>query len=142
MGGHDPEILITERDFDLGRMVCELTTSDMGAVVCFIGTVRDDGILKMELEVFLEVAQMELAAISREAMKNFGLMRVSVVHRYGTLEPGDNIVGICVGAGHRGEAFRGCEYIIDQLKQRVPIWKKEIRRDGSFWLEGDRRVEK
>ncbi|MDD1718264.1 MAG: molybdenum cofactor biosynthesis protein MoaE [Methanoregulaceae archaeon] len=142
MDGHDPAILITERDFDLGRMVCELTTPEMGAVVCFLGTVRDDGIVKMELEVFLEVAHNELAAICSEAMTNFGLMRVSVVHRYGTLEPGDNIVGICVGAGHRGEAFRGCGYIIDQLKQRVPIWKKEIRRDGSFWVEGEQRVEK
>ncbi len=142
MDSHDQEILITERDFDPGRMVCELSTSSMGAVVCFVGTVRDDGIVKMELEVFAEIAQSELAAICREAIENFGLIRVSVVHRYGTLKPGDNIVGICVGAGHRGEAFRGCEYIIDQLKQRVPIWKKEIRSNGSFWVEGEQRIEK
>ncbi len=142
LAGGDPEILITEGDFDLGRVVCKLTTPEMGGVVCFLGTVRDDGIVKMELEVFLEVAQAELAAICREAMENFRLISISVVHRYGILKPGDNIVGICVGAGHRGEAFRGCEYIIDQLKQRVPIWKKEIRGDGSFWVEGEKRIEK
>ncbi len=133
------KVLITKADFDLGQMACDISAPELGAVVCFLGTVRDDGIVKMELEVFCEVAEPELSRICSEAIVTFGLTRVSVVHRYGMLMPGDNIVGICVGAGHRGEAFRGCEYIIDQLKLRVPIWKKEIRSDGQFWVEGQGR---
>lgn len=69
-------------------------------------------------------------------MKKFGLEEVTIIHRVGSFSPGDNIVLIAVAAGHRKEAFLGAEYLIDELKKVVPLWKKEIFEDGEVWVEG------
>ncbi len=114
-------------------------TPGAGAIVTFIGTVRDDNIESMELETYQEAAERDLAEIREEAMKKFPLLSVDVVHRVGLMNIGDVIVLIVVSAGHRKEAFEGCEYVIDRLKQTTPIWKKEYRKDGSRWVEGEHR---
>ena len=127
-------IEITEQDFSLDEMIKKAKRTDAGAVVSFLGTVRDDGIEMMELEAFRDAALQELESIRDEAMGSFGLKAVEIVHRVGLLSVGDNIVAIVCSAAHREEAFLGCRYIIEELKKRAPIWKKEIGENGERWV--------
>jgi len=129
-------VTVTQEDFDIKRLIEERKNPDMGAMVSFIGVVRDDGIERIELEAHREVAVEELEAIRDEAFAKFPIKSVDIIHRIGDLNIGDNIVLILVGAGHRREAFEGCEYIIERLKERVPIWKKEYTKDGERWVPG------
>ena len=127
-------IEITEQDFSLDEMIKKAKRTDAGAVVTFLGTVRDDGIEMMELESFRESALQELESIRGEAVARFGLKSAEIVHRIGLLSVGDNIVAIVCSAAHRDEAFLGCRYIIEELKKRAPIWKKEIGENGERWV--------
>ena len=88
----------------------------------------------MELESFREAALQELESIRGEAVGRFGLKSAEIVHRIGLLSVGDNIVAIVCSAAHRDEAFLGCRYIIEELKKRAPIWKKEIGENGERWV--------
>ena len=136
-------IRIQREDFDVGGLHASLKTRGSGCVVTFVGTVRDtsDGrpVSRMSIEVYEGMARAQLEAIAGEAADKFGVDRVEVVHRYGDLEVGDNIVFIGVSAGHRDKGFEACRYMIDELKKRVPIWKREYTPDGVVWVEGDRR---
>jgi molybdopterin synthase catalytic subunit len=123
-----------EQDFSLDEMIKKAKRTDAGAVVTFLGTVRDDGIEMMELESFRESALQELESIRGEAVARFGLKSAEIVHRVGLLSVGDNIVAIVCSAAHRDEAFLGCRYIIEELKKRAPIWKKEIGENGERWV--------
>ena len=127
-------IEITEQDFSLDEMIKKAKRTDAGAVVTFLGTVRDDGIEMMELESFRESALQELESIRGEAVARFGLKSAEIVHRVGLLSVGDNIVASVCSAAHRDEAFLGCRYIIEELKKRAPIWKKEIGENGERWV--------
>lgn len=127
-------IEITEEEFSLDEMIERARSKDAGAIVTFLGTVRDDGIERLEVEAFLEAAQAELEAIQKEAMSRFQLVAAEVVHRTGSLAIGESIVAIVCSAAHREEAFSGCRYIIEQLKQRAPLWKKETGEKGERWV--------
>jgi len=115
-------------------MIKRARRDDAGAIVTFLGTVRDDGMERMEVEAFREAAQAELEAIQEEAMSRFSLKAAEVVHRTGSLAVGENIVAIVCSAGHREEAFSGCRYIIEELKKRAPLWKKELGENGERWV--------
>ncbi len=130
-------IRLQQDDFEVEKFIDGVKSRGTGAIVTFIGIVRDDGIECMELEAYHDVAERELAVIMDEAMKKFPLHSVDIIHRTGPLRVGDNIVLIVVSAGHRKEAFLGCGYVIDRLKQTVPIWKKEYLKDGERWVEGE-----
>ncbi len=127
-------IEITEEDFSLDELIRKAKRDDAGAIVTFLGTVRDDGIKKMELEAFREAALPELEQIAKEAVGCFNLKSLEIVHRVGSLSVGDNIVAIVCSAAHRDEAFRGCMYVIQALKSRAPIWKKETGEKGERWV--------
>jgi molybdopterin synthase catalytic subunit len=127
-------IEITEKEISLDQMIRRARSKDAGAVVTFLGTVRDDGIEKMEVEAFREAVQAELEAIRDEAMSRFGLKAAEVVHRTGMLAVGESIVAIVCSAAHREAAFSGCIYIIEELKKRAPLWKKEIAGYGDRWV--------
>lgn len=128
---------ITEADFSIEDVVEQAKSEGVGAIVTFLGTVRNDGIKSMDLEAYKEAAIPELEQIRDEAIKRFNLKSVDIIHRVGSLSVGDNIVLIVCAAGHRNEAFEGCSYIIEELKVRVPIWKKEIKSDGHRWVGND-----
>ncbi|MFB3764078.1 MAG: molybdenum cofactor biosynthesis protein MoaE [Methanotrichaceae archaeon] len=128
---------ITERDFSIDEIVSKAKREDVGAIVTFLGTVRNDNIQRMELEAYKEAALPELEKIGNEATQKFDLKSVHIIHRIGSLFVGDNIALIVCAAGHRKEAFEGCSYIIDELKERVPIWKKEIAEGGERWVGHD-----
>ncbi|MGB2727777.1 MAG: molybdenum cofactor biosynthesis protein MoaE [Halobacteriota archaeon] len=121
--------MITEDDFSMDELVKKLKKPEMGAIVTFLGVVRDEGIRGMEVDVYDEMADEELAKLERDALEKFEVEAVEIVHRKGSLKIGENIVVILVGAKHRKDAFMACEYLIDELKERVPIWKKEL--DGK-----------
>ena len=135
-------IEIRREDFSVDEVVEGLLTDRMGAVVTFVGVVRDSSNGKpvdhIEIEVYEEMAYKQLEAIRDEAIENFDVEEVSVIHRYGTLKVSENIMMIAVGAAHRGEAFEACRYVIDNIKKRVPIWKKEVTPDGESWVEGEK----
>ena len=115
-----------EEDFDIKALTERVRNSMSGAVVTFIGTVRDDGMKALEYEAYDGMAVKKLKEIGEEAMRRFSLNDAVVVHRTGRLEIGENVVFIAVSAPHRAEAFDGCRYIIDRIKEVVPIWKKNL----------------
>ncbi|MDF2957261.1 MAG: Molybdopterin synthase catalytic subunit MoaE [Candidatus Alkanophagales archaeon MCA70_species_1] len=128
------EIIVEIKDeaFSLDELVSELRGDDIGAVVIFLGVVRkDDGVVRMEIEAYDEIASAELEQICREAIERFSVSKIRIVHRKGRLSAGDNIVAVIAAAKHRRNAFRACEYLIDELKRRAPIWKKEILESGE-----------
>lgn len=129
---------ITRDVIDAGVMIEAAKRPGMGALATFCGVVRDDdGVERIELEAYEDVAVRELETIRDEAMREFPIESVDIVHRIGSLRVGETILLVIVGAGHRKEAFAASEYIIDRLKQTVPIWKKEFYRDGERWVPGD-----
>ena len=130
-------IEIAEKEISLDRMIQRARRNEAGAVVSFLGTVRDDGIEGMEVEAFRDPALSEMEAIRQEAMSRFSLTAAEVSHRTGRLAVGESILAIVCSAAHREEAFSGCRYILEELKARAPLWKKEISSDGGGrWVEG------
>ena len=128
-------VRIIKEDVDIAKLIEESKKESMGAIVVFDGIVRNDGIDKIELSAYIEGAAKEIEEIVADAEKKFNLLSVEVIHRIGVLDVGDNILVIVIGAGHRKEAFGGCEYILEEIKTRAPIWKKEHLKDGSRWVE-------
>ena len=112
---------------------------DAGGVVTFVGAVRDRArgrdIEYLEYEAYAEMAEREMLKISDECTERWPGTRVAIAHRTGHLDIGDIAVIIVAAAPHRAEAFDACRYAIDTLKERVPIWKKEVASDGQYWVD-------
>ena len=106
-------------------------------MVVFDGIVRDDDITEMEVEAYEEIALKELEKIAGEAKTNHNLLSVDIIHRIGRLSVGENLLITVVSAGHREEAYAGSRFIIEAIKAGVPIWKKELTKDGGRWVPGD-----
>jgi molybdopterin synthase catalytic subunit len=132
-------ISIQTDDVDIGTLIIAAKKHGTGAVVVFDGIVRDDEITEMELEAYEDIAIQELEKIAKDATKQFGLLHVDIVHRIGRLAVGENILIIVVAAGHRDEAYAGSRFIIEAIKAGVPIWKKELTKNGGRWVLGDHR---
>ena len=120
-----------------------IRTASDGAVLLFLGVVRDlsEGrvVEGIEYEAYQEMAVSVLTEIAREAGESADTDRVSVVHRTGELEVGDVSLAIAVGSPHREEAYQASRYIIEEIKKRLPVWKKERFADGeTIWVEGVR----
>jgi len=134
-------IEVTREDFSVDKVLDRLRNGRMGALVTFVGSVRDSSggrpVDRIEIQVYEEMARKQLEAIREEAMERFGVDDVAIIHRYGSLKVSENIMLIAVGAGHRPEAFDACHFVLERIKERVTIWKKEITPDGEFWVEGE-----
>lgn len=111
----------------------------IGGIVTFLGTARDrskgHAVSGITFEHYEGMAQKKLREIRARALKQFGVLEVLILHRYGTIEVGENIVLIVVGSEHRAEAFKACQWCIDELKQITPIWKLEQTPEGQVWVE-------
>jgi len=135
------QVRVQTEDFDISKEIAQMRASNpaIGAVVSFLGTVRDlnDGITvcEMELEHYPGMTEKSLAEIVKQARKRWNILDALVVHRVGTLKPLDQIVLVAIGARHRGEAFAACEFIIDYLKTQAPFWKKEQTAEGGRWVD-------
>ncbi|QPI53324.1 molybdopterin synthase catalytic subunit MoaE [Massilia antarctica] len=134
-------VRVQSADFDLSTEMAALRAQDarIGAVVTFVGTVRDmnDGatVAAMELEHYPGMTEQALEKIVAQAGERWPLYGALVVHRVGPLAPLDQIVLVACTAAHRGEAFAACEFIIDYLKTDAPFWKKEQTPDGARWVD-------
>jgi len=118
---------ICGEDFDIGALTEEVRNRLSGAIVTFVGVVRDDGVKALEYESYEEMAEKKLNELAREVKERFRLNDVVIVHRTGRLEVGENVVFIAVSASHRTDAFEGCRHIIDTIKETVPIWKEDLK---------------
>ena len=138
-------IRVQQEDFDVGAEIAALKAgrSDIGAIVAFIGTVRDQAgaVEEMTLEHYPGMTEAELERIEKEACARWPLQASLIVHRYGTLHPSDNIVLALTASEHREAAFRAAEFLMDYLKTRAPFWKRESGPQGSRWVEADSRDE-
>lgn len=134
------KILVQKEDFGLDAEVRELRkNSSVGAVVTFLGTVRDlnDGkdVSGMTLEYYPGMTEKALTKIAKQALERWDIEDVTVIHRVGELRVTDQIVLVGVSGKHRGEAFDACEFVIDYLKTEAPFWKKETLPEGERWVE-------
>ncbi len=130
---------LTSDPIDVPRLIAHVNQPSNGGICTFLGVVRDNAegrpVVKLGYEAYESMAVAQMRTIVEEAMQRWDLDAVALAHRTGELQIGEASVAIAVGAPHRAEAFEACRYIIDTLKTRVPIWKKEFFRDGAVWVE-------
>lgn len=135
-------VRIQHEDFDIAAELQRLTGGrrDLGAIVTFTGRVRaeNDGspLVSMTLQHYPGMTERELTRVESEAAKRWPLQASSIIHRVGTLQPGDNIVLVITASAHRGDAFAAAEFLMDYLKTHAPFWKSELGTDGKKrWVE-------
>ena len=134
-------IRIQEGDFDISAEIAALRRGDprVGAVVSFLGTVRDmnegSSVKGMTLEHYPGMTEKALQDILDQAKARWDIYQSLVIHRVGPLLPEDQIVMVAVTSAHRGEAFAACEFIMDYLKTAAPFWKKEDTPEGGRWVD-------
>ena len=136
-----PTVRIQAEDFDAGAEIARMVAGrkDIGAVVSFSGLCRDEGgrLAVLELEHYPGMAEAEISRISAEAAARWPLTGLTVIHRYGRIAPGANIVLVVTASAHRQAAFEAASFLMDYLKSRAPFWKKEHLSDGPSggWVD-------
>ena len=139
-------ILLTREPLDPEAITATVRDDANGGVVTFLGTTRNetDGrrVLYLEYEAYEGMAEKMLARIAEEIHERWGTRHVSIAHRFGRQEIGEVSLVVAVASPHRVEAFAACQYVVDRIKQDVPIWKKEVLEDGEVWvgIEGEHRA--
>ena len=132
-------IEVTDKPLDAEAITSRVIKDTNGAVVTFLGTTRnktdDRKVLHLEYEAYQPMAQKVFEEIVNEIGAKWIIEDVSIVHRIGRLEVGDVSLVVAVGSPHRAEAFLACQYVVDRIKQSVPIWKKEFFEGGEVWIE-------
>ena len=131
-------IKLTKDPIDVNEVISSVYDAGAGAVDVFIGSVRnktsEKKVVKLEFEAYEKMAVSEMEKIAVGAREKWPVCKLSIVHRVGELGLGELPVVIAVSTPHRSDAFEACRYIIDTLKQTVPIWKKEVFEDGEVWV--------
>ena len=139
-------ILLTRKPLDPQALTATVHSDANGGIVTFLGTTRNETggrhVLYLEYEAYEGMADKMLARIAQEISKRWGITDISIAHRFGRLEIGDVSLVVAVASPHRAEAFAACQYVVDRIKQDVPIWKKEVFADGAVWVgvEGQMRT--
>ena len=142
-------VRVQREDFDVGAEITAMARGDhgIGGIASFLGVVRADkvaggeavadgaGVAAMTLEHYPGMTERQLAAIEAEARARWPLAASLIVHRYGRLEPGDNIVLVVCASAHREAAFSACEFLVDWLKTKAPFWKLEETGQGERWVK-------
>lgn len=131
-------IRIQTEPFDSGAEITAMADPGAGAVVTFTGFVRDfaagSAVSGIVLEHYPGMTDKALTTLEHEARARWSLNAVTIIHRVGSLDAGDPIVLVAVSSAHRRDAFEACQYVMDMLKTRVPLWKKERFADGDAWV--------
>lgn len=134
-------VALTRERIDAEKLVAATKRGEDGAVVVFDGIVRNNtrgrATLYLDYEAYEEMALRQMQELAAQARERFSVRQVMIVHRLGRLEIGETSVLIVVASAHRGAAFDACRWVIDTLKQTVPIWKKETFADGAVWAPGE-----
>jgi molybdopterin synthase catalytic subunit len=134
-------VRIQQADFDTGREIAALTNgrTDIGAVVTFSGICRGsengEAIAALTLEHYPGMAEAEIMRHAETAMARWPLTGLTVIHRFGRIKPGENIVLVVTSSAHRQAAFQAAEFLMDYLKANAPFWKREEGADGASWVE-------
>ncbi|PWI34254.1 molybdopterin synthase catalytic subunit MoaE [Vibrio albus] len=133
-------VQVSREDFSVGKEYEQLATgSEAGAVVTFVGKVRDmnlgDDIVSLSLEHYPGMTEKVLGDICKQAAERWSLCDVRVIHRIGEIQAGEQIVFVGVTSAHRSDSFSACEFIMDFLKTNAPFWKKEITTESTRWVE-------
>ena len=134
-------VAIQTQDFDATQELATLRRGDarVGAVCCFVGTVRErnegSAVSSMELEHYPGMTEKAIAGMLEQAQKRFDIYAARVIHRVGLLQPQDQIVLVAVTSAHRGMSFQACEFLMDYLKTQAPFWKKEVTPEGARWVD-------
>ncbi len=140
-GGSEEAVRLVREVIDASRLTDEIKRGADGAVVIFDGIVRDNtrgrATLHLDYEAYEEMALKQMQQLRVSAMEQFSVREVVLVHRLGRLLIGETSVFIAVASAHRGAAFDACRWIIDTLKKKVPIWKREQFVDGAVWADGE-----
>lgn len=135
------DVTVQAGPFDSGAEIQTLsaTSRGIGAVVSFVGLVRDinlgDRVASLELEHYPGMTERAITAVIERARQRWELQAARVIHRVGCLDPGDPVVFVAAASAHRRDAFAACEFIMDYLKTRAPFWKKERTAQGEHWVE-------
>ncbi len=131
-------ITISDKPLDVQAVIEAVQTEEAGAINVFIGTVRNQtaqkNVVGLDYEAFEAMAIRKMQEIAEEAKAKFPVLKVAIAHRVGKLKLGEIAVVIAVATPHRAESFAACKFIIDTLKEVVPIWKKELFEDGDVWV--------
>ncbi len=129
---------VTEKALELQELIDFVADPEAGAVATFIGTARNHNegrkVISLDYEAYPEMAEKELAQLGQEAREQWKLCRLAIVHRIGPVQIGETSVMIAVSAAHRQDAFAACRFAIEEIKKRVPIWKKEVFEGGEVWI--------
>jgi molybdopterin synthase catalytic subunit len=140
-GEPNVRVALTRERIDSDKIVAAAKSGEDGAVVVFDGIVRNHSrgrrTLHLDYEAYEEMAVKQMGELGAKARERFGVRQVTMIHRLGRLEIGETSVLIVVASAHRAAAFEACRWLIDTLKQTVPIWKKETFADGAVWAPGD-----
>jgi molybdopterin synthase catalytic subunit len=134
-------VAVQSEDFDLGREYAALLADDrgIGAIVAFVGTVRDlnlaADVVALELEHYPGMTEKSLRKILDASVERWSLQGARIVHRVGKMYPGDQIVMVLTASAHRGDAYEANNFIMDYLKTEAPFWKKEWTPEGPRWIE-------
>ena len=140
-GGENVSVALTREPIDADRVVATAKSGEDGAVVVFDGIVRNHSrgrrTLHLDYEAYEDMAVNQMRELAKKARERFGVRQVTLVHRLGRLEIGETSVLIVVASAHRSAAFEACRWLIDTVKQTVPIWKKETFADGAVWASGE-----
>ncbi len=132
-------ISITRDPIDLCNILVNAKDRSSGGTVLFIGSVRDHNekgsVSEIYYEAYKEMAEEKIAEIEDEVRKRWNVRKFVAIHRIGNLRVGEPSVAVAVSSEHRKEAFEACKYGIDEIKTRVPIWKKEVSASGTVWVE-------
>ena len=132
-------IIITEAQLDIQSFTNSVLGDENGAVNTFLGVTRNStagrAVIKLEYECYLPMAQKQLEEIRTETFGKWKVTSISIGHRIGTIEIGETSLVVAVSGPHRSPVFEGCKYIVDRIKEVVPIWKKEFFEDGSVWVD-------
>ena len=133
-------ISITNNRLNLQEIMFELEDNSAGALSIFIGNVRNHGrsgnVSEIYYEAYSDMAQEKMREIENEAQTKWGIKKLVAIHRIGNIKVGETSIIIGVSSEHRHEAFEACKYIINNVKTRVPIWKKEISEESQKWADG------
>lgn len=134
-------VAIREESIDAAALLAEVGRPDAGATALFVGSARDhsdgkEGVTHLEYDAYREHVEASLSGIVDDAVRRWPVLSVVVEHRVGVVEVGEPSVAVAVSSGHRGDAFEAARFLIDELKSRAPIWKREHWPGGAEWVEG------
>jgi molybdopterin synthase catalytic subunit len=141
MSNTSVRVAIREDGIDASALIAEVGRPDAGATALFLGTARDhsegkDGVTHLEYEAYREHVESSLRTIVEDAVQRWPVLSVVVEHRVGIVSVGQPSVAVAVSSAHRGDAFEAARFLIDELKDRAPIWKREHWPGGAEWVEG------